>query len=114
MLIERNNFAEEILIFSNGQEALDYFELHMDDLETSLPNVIMLDLNMPIMNGWEFLERMEPYVDKLKAREVKLNVVSSTINPEEVRRAESLQIVNHFINKPISKEAIARAFTKRN
>ena len=67
---------------------------------------------MPLMNGWEFLEEIKPYSDRLLERNVKLNVVSSTINPLEVNRAETHGIVHHFINKPISKEAIARAFQK--
>jgi len=110
MLIKKNHFAEEILVFQNGQEALKYFEENIDNQNEQLPEVILLDLNMPIMNGWEFLEAIQPYVKGLLKRNVKLNVVSSTINPDEVDRAEKHGIVHHFINKPISKEAIVKAF----
>jgi CheY-like chemotaxis protein len=112
MLIHKYEFAREIIVFANGQEALDYFAENIDNPTESLPDIILLDLNMPIMNGWEFLDEIKPFVDKLLARNVKLNIVSSTINPAEVHRAESHNIVHHFINKPISKEAIAKAFTK--
>ncbi|WP_194851881.1 response regulator [Nonlabens antarcticus] len=112
MLINQNHFAREIIVFANGQEALEYFKNNIDNDEELLPEIILLDLNMPIMNGWEFLEHIEPYANKLLANDVRLNVVSSTINPEEVDRAENHGIVNLFMNKPISKEAIALAFTK--
>lgn len=112
MLIKQNHLAGEIIVFPNGQEALDYFTSNIDNDNEILPQIILLDLNMPIMNGWEFLESIKPYVDRLNARQVRLNVVSSTINPEEVTRAESHGIVNNFMNKPISKDAIAKAFTR--
>ncbi len=110
MMIKKNSFADELLIFQNGKEALEYFEAAIDDASQILPNVILLDLNMPIMNGWEFLEAMQPYAGKMLELGVRLNIVSSTINPEEVNRAENHEIVHNFITKPISKQAIASAF----
>lgn len=110
MMINKNHFAEDLLIFNNGKEALDYFEKALSDPNEELPSVILLDLNMPIMNGWEFLKGIEPYEKKLLNLNVKLNIVSSTINREEVDRAENHHIVNNFITKPITKDAIKFAF----
>ncbi|SCY26942.1 Response regulator receiver domain-containing protein [Nonlabens sp. Hel1_33_55] len=110
MMIKKNSFAEELLVFQNGRDALDYFAKAIDDPNETLPTIILLDLNMPIMNGWEFLKKMEPYANKMLERNIKLNVVSSTINPDEVNRAENHDIVHNFITKPISKDAIASAF----
>ncbi|PRP67437.1 response regulator [Nonlabens agnitus] len=110
MMIKKNSFANELLVFQNGREALDYFKNAIDDPNEILPSIILLDLNMPIMNGWEFLKEIQPYADKMLERDIKLNIVSSTINPEEVNRAENHDIVHNFITKPISKEAIVEAF----
>ncbi|PQJ31737.1 response regulator [Nonlabens arenilitoris] len=111
MLINKNKLAQELLIFENGKQAFDYFQeaLVADDVN-DLPQVVLLDLNMPIMDGWEFLEALEPYANKLKASSLKLNVVSSTINPVEMNKARNHAIVNDFITKPISKEAMISAF----
>lgn len=111
MLINKNKLAQELLIFENGKQAFDYFQeaLVADDVN-NLPQVVLLDLNMPIMDGWEFLEALEPYANKLKASSLKLNVVSSTINPVEMNKARNHAIVNDFITKPISKEAMISAF----
>lgn len=110
LMIKKNNFAEEIIVFENGRDALDYFEKAIDDPNETLPTIILLDLNMPIMNGWQFLKMIEPFAAKMLERDIKLNIVSSTINPDEVDRAENHSIVHNFITKPISKAAIASAF----
>ncbi|MGJ8683277.1 MAG: response regulator [Nonlabens sp.] len=111
MLIQKNNLADELLIFENGEKAFEYFKQALkQDQTTDLPEVVLLDLNMPIMDGWEFLEAIKPFASKLQDIDLKLNVVSSTINPAEVSRAKNHSIVNDFITKPISKEAMIKAF----
>ncbi|GAK88536.1 two-component response regulator [Nonlabens ulvanivorans] len=111
MLINKNELAQELLVFENGKQAFEYFEKALaGDNVTALPEVVLLDLNMPIMDGWEFLEALEPYANELKESCLKLNVVSSTINPEEMNKARNHAIVNDFITKPISKEAMISAF----
>lgn len=109
MLITKNKIPVELLIFENGKLAFDYFQSELKKDNPKVPEVILLDLNMPVMDGWEFLEVIEPY---MPAMNTKLNVVSSTINPAEVKKVKKLDFVHSFMTKPINKEAILTAFSK--
>lgn len=111
MLIKKNNLAKELLVFENSEKAFQYFKNVLESNSAqAIPEIVLLDLNMPIMDGWEFLDAIEPYAQQLEQYNLKLNVVSSTINQEEVKRAKNHSIVNDFITKPISKDAMLSAF----
>jgi CheY-like chemotaxis protein len=61
MLIRKNELAEELLIFENGQDAFEFFKEELTKEMPHLPQVILLDLNMPVMNGWEFLDAVKSF-----------------------------------------------------
>lgn len=65
-----------------------------------IPELILLDLNMPIMDGWEFLQEFTKLRPKI-ARPIELYVVSSSINPTDMERARAIQEVSDYIVKPI-------------
>ena len=92
------DFCHRLLVFSNGQEALDNFK-NMISSNSDFPDVILLDLNMPILDGWQFLEQFTqiPFCKKFT-----LYIASSSVDPEDTLRAESYEIVKDYINKPIS------------
>lgn len=113
IIIKKNNLANDLLIFENGQDAFQYFINAFETGADTLPQVVLLDLNMPVMDGWEFLDAMEPYAARFKEFGITINVVSSTINPVEVQRAKNHSIVADFLTKPISKEAMQMAFNAR-
>jgi len=97
--------CENILVFKNGKEAIEFFK----DSE-SLPDLILLDLNMPIMNGWEFLEEFNP-INKELGKEPSLYVVSSSIDPVDSEKAKSIECVRDYISKPISMQSFEQIFS---
>jgi CheY-like chemotaxis protein len=108
-VIERVEFAKEIMTAQNGEEAINYFhELAKNNPQEriSYPKLTFLDLNMPVMNGWEFLDvyLQNGYQDVFK--EAKFIVLSSTIDPEDVARTKNYPVVVDFLSKPITKEML--------
>jgi CheY-like chemotaxis protein len=99
-VIERLNLVEEIVVKETGKRALDYLlGIEKDDF----PNLIFLDINMPEMNGWEFLEAYEK--DKLYSRFTSVIVMLTTsINPEDREKASRMKLVNDFKIKPITEK----------
>jgi len=104
-LIQLKKLCDNILVFKNGREALEFFK----DSE-SLPDLILLDINMPIMNGWEFLEQFNPINRGLQNRP-SLYVVSSSIDPVDFKKAKSIECVRDYISKPISMESFEQIFS---
>lgn len=113
-VIDLRELAKSLLIFRNGREALDYFVSIFEKAEERpIPQVILLDLNMPVMNGWEFLSELANY-DFPALKNTTLYIVSSSINPVDINRAKEIQLVKGFIIKPISPDEIVEVFGKSN
>lgn len=95
----------QITDFPDGQSALDHIKSNASDA-SKLPDVIFLDLRMPIMDGWEFLEEYKHIADTL-AKKNRLYVFSSSISPYDIENAKNNPLVTDFIIKPILKEKFA-------
>ena len=90
-LMREINFAEDLSVFQNGQDALDYFKSQSQDSE-DLPAIIFLDLNMPVMNGWEFLDAFLN-LPGIPTRDIAVYIMSSSVDPrdlEKIRRNTGL------------------------
>lgn len=105
-LLEASGIASEIHTAGNGQEALDLLNNYFTGT-TSLPDVILLDLNMPVMDGFGFLEAFKKLNLPRKER-VSIIIVTSSEDPKDMARAKQLGITS-YLTKPVSRDALLRA-----
>lgn len=103
-MLEKYKLVDLIKIFDNGYDALVYIKKNLDNFE-ALPDIILLDLSMPIMDGWQFLEeyvKINPRIGK----KITIFICSSSISPDDFARAKNINAVSDFIIKPMTKERL--------
>ncbi|MBC7641409.1 MAG: response regulator [Flavobacterium sp.] len=93
---------EKINSVKNGKIAL-YELIKMNENNEKLPDIIFLDLNMPVLDGWQFLDEIEnlTFKDKLN-----IHVISSTIDSKEIDKSKRYKTVKSFIQKPTSAQQL--------
>ncbi|MBO9584088.1 MAG: response regulator [Flavobacterium sp.] len=102
-VISKSSFSHEVVTAQNGEEALHHFNVlkYTNDKAKKRPELIFLDLNMPIMGGWEFLDHFTS-ADYKEFNTVPVIVLSSTIDPEDLAKAKKYSIIIDFLSKPIT------------
>lgn len=101
-MIEINQLSKSIVEYKNGLEAITSLKNTLANSSThDLPDVIFLDINMPIMNGWEFMEAYETLVDGI-SKPIKIYMVSSSIDENDRKKAKAYKSVTDYIIKPVS------------
>lgn len=103
-IIEKTNHFKEVKVFDNGLNALNYLKENLNN-DIHLPNIIFLDLSMPVMDGWQFLDEYALLEIKNKSK-ITVYICSSSISPYDITRAKSINEVTDFIIKPITKEKL--------
>lgn len=98
--IKNHNLAKKILVFSDGELAIQFLLDNIGNNE-NVPDVILLDINMPIMDGWQFLEEyvhLKPRIGK----KIIIYLVTSSIDPVDVERAKKISEISDYIIKPVT------------
>lgn len=96
LVVERSNLVDELFIFNSAEEALSFSKDNEQAIDGSL---ILLDINMPIMNGWEFLETYNEAYSKGKN---KIVLLTSSIDPSDKSKADINPHVVDYKSKPLS------------
>ncbi len=102
-ILELTGLAGEIQSFYNGKEAITYFKDERNLQSENLPDVIFLDINMPVMNGWEFLEEYKT-IHSHFPKHIVVYVVSSSIDDNDMRKSREYKEVSDYIIKPVNRD----------
>jgi CheY-like chemotaxis protein len=96
--------TDDIMVFSDGEEALNFMldNLHNDQ---ELPDIIFLDIDMPIMDGFQFMEEYVKIKPKL-GKKITIYMVSSSVDPVDIERARKISEITDYIVKPITQHQL--------
>lgn len=104
-LLGKVEIAKNIYEFLEGSEALTLLEKTPSDQEV----LIFLDINMPVMNGWEFLDA---YLEKFQERKDKIVILSSSIDFQDRQKSMEYEVVLGFLEKPLTMDKIHQQVTE--
>lgn len=110
-IIESSGISNSIITFQKGRQALEYLEEKAKAKE-GFPDMIFIDINMPVMNGWDFLSEYEQKIASHVDKFVLISMLSSSVYKEDIQKAQSYEVVNEYISKPLTQESVANLIEK--
>jgi len=105
-IVEKTGFAVNMVAKTNGQLAIEYLEEIAEDPQ-QFPHLILVDINMPVLNGWEFIEAYEKMNIK---KAVDMYMLSSSVYENDIEKAKTYKVVKGFISKPLSIDRLIELF----
>jgi CheY-like chemotaxis protein len=103
-LLDKTETKATVSTRLNGMEGIEFLKSRLDRQE-EIPDIIFLDINMPVMNGWEFLEEYEHIKSKIH-KNIVINMLSSSVYNDDISKSKTYSTVSGFISKPLTVEKI--------
>ena len=108
LIINRAELTDDLLIALNGKEAIELLKAKCAASKAEgknlVPSLILLDINMPVMDGFKFLDTLQT-IDGFNAESVIIAVLTTSLDPRDIEKVRNFG-VNEFISKPLTKESL--------
>jgi len=104
--LETHKSVDKIMPFTDGAEAMHYFNEHIDDL-CKLPDIIFLDINMPVMDGYTFMNQYIKLIAKIP-KKIKIYILSSSVDLADFEKTKKIKEVSNYIVKPIKDNQLTK------
>lgn len=105
--IKQLHLADRIIFFNNGKEAIDFFQ--QDNVAEECPDMILVDTNMPIMDGWEFLTEFQKIIKNME-KPVKVCLLTSSIDERDILKAKEFSFLSDYLEKPLDQQKLLQLF----
>lgn len=105
-LLKKVLHVNQVVIVNNGQEGLQWI---LNSKKETEKLIVLLDIQMPVMNGFEFLEEFQKLNDGIK-NEIQIYIVSSTLDPDEIHQVKKNENVSGFLSKPLPTDNLRKFF----
>lgn len=111
-LLDKMDVATSIHIARNGVEAMDYLlKAYEGEQGFPVPDLIFLDLNMPLVNGWEFLDRYESLPEDFK-NSIAVMMLTTSLRQDDIERATTNKVVKGFLHKPLTTQDVIKTLNE--
>jgi two-component system chemotaxis response regulator CheY len=106
--LKKSGFCDVVTSFLSGVEAINYFQnqAKLSIEKRAIPDLIFLDINMPAMSGWEFIDEYNNLAPMLP--EIPIAILSSSVDPDDAEKASFIPSIKGFITKPLTDESLRK------
>ena len=111
-LMNETSFCQNLMVYQNGLDALDELKERVNR-GIDLPSIIFLDLNMPMMTGWEFLDEYLQ-INGQDPSKSKVYIVSSSIDPKDLLKIKDYNVIQNYILKPVTTDDLENIISEQS
>lgn len=110
-MIESAAICQHILVHTGARSAIEFLRNieklsgAIADAKKLIPDIILLDIDMPLMDGFQFLDEFEKLSDAVK-NDIKIVMLTSSMNPNDLSRAKKSKFVSKYLNKPLTIDSL--------